>query len=53
VDRRTRIDVDVERGRRARGRDVDVNVRGYGYRPSSDRVGCQEILRRYRQCVAR
>jgi hypothetical protein len=48
-DRRTRVDIDTDRGRRARGRDVDINVRGYGYSPA----GCQEILRRYRQCMAR
>ena len=49
ADRRTRVDVDVDRRRRSGGRDVDVNVRGYGYTP----VGCQELLRRYRQCTAR
>jgi hypothetical protein len=47
ADRRTRVDVD--RKRRSGGRDVDVNVRGYGYSPA----GCQELLRRYRQCTAR
>jgi hypothetical protein len=49
ADRRTRVDIDVDRGRRPRGRDVGVNVRGYGYTP----VSCQELLRRYRQCIAR
>lgn len=49
VDRRTRVDIDVDRRRRARGRDVDVDVRSYGYRPGN----CQDILRRYRQCIAR
>jgi hypothetical protein len=49
ADRRTTVDVDVDRRRRARGRDVDINVRGYGYTP----VGCQDLLRRYRQCIAR
>ena len=44
---RTRVDVDRRHG--GRGRDVDVNVRGYGYSSG----GCQEILRRYKQCVAR
>jgi len=51
-DRRTRVDIDADRGRRARGRDVDVNVRGFGFGPSSG-VSCQDILRRYRQCVGR
>jgi hypothetical protein len=49
ADRRTRVDVDADRRRRSGGRDVDVNVRGYGYTPA----GCQELLRRYRQCTAR
>ena len=50
ADRRTRVDVDVDRRRRSGGRDVDVGVGGYGY---SSRVSCQDILRRYRQCMAR
>jgi hypothetical protein len=49
ADRRTRVDVDVDRRRRYGGRDVDVGV-GYGY---SSRGSCQDILRRYRQCMAR
>ena len=51
TDRRTRVDIDVDRERRARGRDrdVDIDVRGYGYRSGN----CQDILRRYRQCMAR
>ena len=49
ANRRMRVDVDVDRRRRSGGRDVDVNVRGYGYTP----VGCQELLRRYKQCTAR
>lgn len=50
VDRRTRVGVAVDNRHRSR-RDVDVGVgvRGYGY----THAGCQEILRRYRQCVAR
>jgi hypothetical protein len=50
VDRRTRVGVAVDNRHRSR-RDVDVGVgvRSYGYTPG----GCQEILRRYRQCVAR
>jgi hypothetical protein len=53
--RRTSVDVDVDRGRRRSGRDVDVNVRGYGAGYGYTRGGssCQEILRRYRQCIAR
>jgi hypothetical protein len=50
ADRRTRVDVDVDRRRRSGGRDVDVGVGTYGY---SSNVSCQDILRRYRQCVAR
>ena len=50
ADRRTRVDIDVDRRRRSGGRDVDVGVWGYGY---SSRVSCQDILRRYRQCIAR
>jgi hypothetical protein len=50
ADRRTRVDVDVDRRHRTRGRDVDIGVGGYGY---SSRVSCQDILRRYKQCVAR
>jgi hypothetical protein len=50
VNRRTRVDVDVNRRHRTRGRDVDVGVGGYGY---SSRVSCQDILRRYKQCMAR
>jgi hypothetical protein len=47
---RSRADVNVDRGRRSSGRDLDVNVRGgYGY----GGVSCQDILRRYRQCVGR
>jgi hypothetical protein len=53
VDRRTGVDVNVDRGRRAGGRDVDVNIRGYGYGPSTGGVNCQDIIRRYRQCVRR
>lgn len=51
TDRRTRVDIDVDRDRRARGRDRDgdIDVRGYGYRSGN----CQDILRRYRQCMAR
>jgi len=52
--RRASVNVDADRRRRHGGRDVDVNVRGYGggygYTRSSS---CQEILRRYKQCVAR
>jgi len=49
ADRRTRVDIDVDRRRRP-GRDVDVNIRGgYGYTPT----GCQDLLRRYRQCIGR
>jgi hypothetical protein len=44
--RRTRVDVDVDRRRRS---GVGTDVRGYGYSP----VNCQDLLRRYRQCVAR
>jgi hypothetical protein len=49
VDRRTRVGVAVDNRHRSR-RDVDVGVggRSYGY----THAGCQEILRRYRQCVA-
>ena len=50
ADGRTRVGVDVDRRHRTRGRDVDVGVGGYGY---SSRVSCQDILRRYKQCVAR
>jgi hypothetical protein len=50
ADRRTRVDVDVDRRRRSGGRDVGVGVGTYGY---SSNVSCQDILRRYRQCVAR
>jgi hypothetical protein len=50
ADRRTRVDIDVDRRRRSGGRDVDVGVGGYGY---SSRVSCQDILRRYRQCMGR
>jgi hypothetical protein len=48
---RTRVDIDVERGRRTGGRDVNIRERGYGYTGGS--AGCQEILRRYKQCVGR
>lgn len=53
--RRTSVGVDVDRRRRHGGRDVDVNVRGYGggYGYTRSSGSCQEILRRYRQCVAR
>jgi hypothetical protein len=54
------VGVDVDRGRRG-GRDVGINVRGrgyggrtYGYGQSygySPGAGCQEILRRYKQCI--
>jgi hypothetical protein len=47
-DRRTRIGVDVDRRRGLRSGDVGVR-RSYGYTAGN----CQEILRRYRQCVAR
>ena len=47
-DRRTRVGVDVERRRGYRGGDVGVR-QSYGYTAGN----CQEILRRYRQCVAR
>lgn len=47
-DRRTRVGVDVERRRGYRGGDVGLR-RSYGYTAGN----CQEILRRYRQCVAR
>jgi hypothetical protein len=47
-DRRTRVGVDVDRRRGYRGGDVGVR-RSYGYTAEN----CQEILRRYRQCVAR
>lgn len=59
-DRRTRVDVD--RSRQDGGRDVEVGVRGsrgaYGYNSGrtygyTSGVGCQEILRRYHQCVGR
>jgi hypothetical protein len=45
---RSRADVNVDRGRRSSGRDVNVRG-GYGY----GGVSCQDILRRYRQCVGR
>jgi hypothetical protein len=48
---RTRVDIDVERGRRTGGRDVNIRERGYGYTGGS--ASCQEILRRYKQCVGR
>jgi hypothetical protein len=55
ADRRTRVGVAVDNRHRSSRRDVDVGVSGgyrsgrsYGYSSS----GCQEILRRYRQCVA-
>jgi hypothetical protein len=47
-DRRTRVGVDVDRRRGYRGGDVGVR-QSYGYTAGN----CQEILRRYRQCVAR
>lgn len=47
-DRRTRVGVDVDRRRGFRSGDVGVR-RSYGYSAGN----CQEILRRYRQCVAR
>jgi hypothetical protein len=47
-DRRTRIGVDVDRRRGLRSGDVGVR-RSYGYTAGN----CQEIMRRYRQCVAR
>ena len=47
-DRHTRVGVDVDRRRGFRGGDVGVR-RSYGYIAGN----CQEILRRYRQCVAR
>jgi len=46
---RTRVDIGVGGGRRSGRRDADVNVRGYGYTAGN----CQEIIRRYRQCVGR
>src|SRR5215475_4366253 len=46
-DRSTRFGVDVDRRRGYRGGDVGVR-RSYGYRAEN----CQEILRRYKQCVA-
>src|SRR5262245_30799610 len=50
-DRRSNVNIAVDRRHRSRGRDVDVGVGGgYGY---SSRVNCQDILRRYKQCVAR
>jgi len=51
-DRRSNVNVAVDRRHRSRGRDVDVGVGvgGYGY---SSRASCQDILRRYKQCVAR
>ena len=50
--RRTGVGVDVDRRHRSRGRDVGVGVGvgGYGY---SSRGSCQDILRRYKQCIAR
>jgi hypothetical protein len=50
ADRRTRVDANVDRRHRTRGGGVDVGVGGYGY---SSRVSCQDILRRYKQCIAR
>jgi hypothetical protein len=50
AERRSNVNVAVDRRHRSRGRDVDVGVGGYGY---SSRGSCQEILRRYKQCVAR
>jgi hypothetical protein len=47
-ERRTRVGVDVDRRRGLRGGDVGVQ-RSYGYSAGN----CQDILRRYRQCVAR
>jgi hypothetical protein len=47
-DRGTRVGVDVDRRRGYRGGDVGVR-RSYGYSAEN----CQEILHRYRQCVAR
>jgi len=47
-DRRTRVGVDVECRRGFRSGDVGVR-QSYGYSAGN----CQEILRRYRQCVAR
>jgi hypothetical protein len=49
ADSRTRVDIDVDRRRRSGARDVGVYGRGYGYTP----VGCQDLLRRYKQCIAR
>jgi hypothetical protein len=52
--RQTRVGVAVDNRHRSGRRDVDIGVsgsrsgRGYGYTST----GCQEILRRYRQCVA-
>jgi hypothetical protein len=52
ADRRTRVDIGVDERRRRAGRsDVDVNVRGRGYGYTAG--GCQDLLRRYRQCIAR
>jgi hypothetical protein len=46
-----RVDIDVNDRRRRAGRtDTNVNVRGYGYSAGG---GCQELLRRYNQCIAR
>ena len=50
---RTRVGVDVDRRRRHGGGDVDVNVRGYSGGYGYSRSSCQDILRRYRQCMAR
>ena len=52
ADRRSNVNVAVDRRHRSRGRDVDVGVGvgSYGY---SSRASCQDILRRYKQCVAR
>jgi len=56
-DRRTRVDIDVERRQRKGGRDVDIRERGsreggYGYTGGGG-LSCQEVLRRYKQCVGR
>ena len=55
LDRRTRVGVAVDDRHRSR-RDVDVGVRSYGSNSGSygySNTSCQEILRRYKQCVGR
>ena len=54
LDRRARVGVAVDNRHRSR-RDVNVGVRSYGYSNRGSygysNTSCQEILRRYKQCV--